>query len=96
VRTARILKEQLINAQSSLKKIDDKKRIRMKFHVGDWVYFTVQPYRQITIQGRPGTHKLAPKFFGPFEVVKRIDKVAYELNLPSKSMCFMSHNLREI
>jgi hypothetical protein len=28
--------------------------------------------------------KLAPRFIGPFEILKRIRPVAYEINLPSQ------------
>lgn len=44
----------------------------------------LQPYRQISIQGR-STPKLAPQYHGPFQVVKTIGSVAYELALPANA-----------
>ncbi|GJU59753.1 hypothetical protein Tco_1237519 [Tanacetum coccineum] len=42
----------------------------------------LQPYRQLTV--RQGIqHKLSSKFFDPFQVVGKIGKVAYKLQLPS-------------
>jgi hypothetical protein len=52
----------------------------------DWVYLKLQPYMQTTMQGRGAQHKLKPKFYGPFEVLTKIDKVAYHLNLPPGSL----------
>jgi len=41
-----------------MKKFADVKRSERKFKVGDWVYLKLQPYRQISVQGKMGTHKL--------------------------------------
>ena len=32
-----------------------------------------------------GKNKLAPKFYGPYQIIQKISLVAYELNLPDKS-----------
>jgi RNase H-like domain found in reverse transcriptase/Reverse transcriptase (RNA-dependent DNA polymerase)/Integrase zinc binding domain/Retroviral aspartyl protease/Ty3 transposon capsid-like protein/Integrase core domain/Chromo (CHRromatin Organisation MOdifier) domain len=80
------LKEHLTQAQARMKKYADLKRTERSFNVGDWVYLKLQPYRQVTIQGRGKHHKLKPKFYGPFEIVSKFGTVAYELNLPVGSM----------
>jgi Integrase core domain/Chromo (CHRromatin Organisation MOdifier) domain len=84
--TIRVLREQLLRAQDRMKRFADKKRSERSFQVGDWVYLKLQPYRQVTLQGNSGAHKLKPKFYGPFEVLNRIDRVAYKLNLPPGSL----------
>jgi hypothetical protein len=78
----RIMKEQLVKTQARMKKYADMKRSERKFHVGDWVYLRLQPYRQISVKDKMKTHKLLSKFYGPFEVIEKIGQVAYKLNLP--------------
>jgi hypothetical protein len=79
------MRDQLLKAQARMKKCADLKRSERRFGVGDWVYLKLQPYRQVTIQGKGQHHKLKPKYYGPFEVLAKVGTVAYELNLPSGS-----------
>jgi Chromo (CHRromatin Organisation MOdifier) domain len=79
------MRDQLLKAHARMKKWDNLKRSERKFGVGDWVYLKVQPYRQVTIQGKGHHHKLKSKFYGPFEMLAKVGTVAYELNLPPVS-----------
>jgi hypothetical protein len=48
--------------------------------INDWIYLKLQPYRQISIsKGR--NQKLAPRYYGPFEIVDHIGTIAYRLCL---------------
>ncbi|XP_077249350.1 uncharacterized protein LOC143888840 [Tasmannia lanceolata] len=62
----------------------DKNRTEREFSVGDWVFLRLQPYRQTSVEVRTNM-KLAPRFYGPYEVLKRIGPVAYKLALPPTS-----------
>jgi RNase H-like domain found in reverse transcriptase/Reverse transcriptase (RNA-dependent DNA polymerase)/Integrase zinc binding domain/Retroviral aspartyl protease/Integrase core domain/Retrotransposon gag protein/Chromo (CHRromatin Organisation MOdifier) domain len=84
--TTKVLKEQLLRAQNRMKKFADRRRSERTYQIGDWVYLKLQPYRQISVQGNNGTHKLKPKYYGPFEIIEKIGAVAYKLNLPQGSL----------
>jgi hypothetical protein len=85
-RLVKELKEQLLKAQSRMKKYADLNRTERHFGVGDWVYLKLQPYRQISSKGKMENQKLSSKFYGPFEVLSKIGAVAYRLNLPPGSL----------
>jgi hypothetical protein len=78
------LKDHLQRAQNQQKVQADKHKVDRTFEVGDLVYLRLQPYRQASIK-RSGAEKLQPHFFGPYRVNRRIQAVAYELELPQGS-----------
>ncbi|XP_071694637.1 uncharacterized protein [Rutidosis leptorrhynchoides] len=79
-----MLKYHFKRAQDRMKYNADKKRTYKEYEVGQWVYVKLQPYRQMTL--RQGAYsKLAPKFYGPFEIIARVGTVAYKLELPPTS-----------
>jgi len=57
--------------------------VECTFEVGDLVYLRLQSYRQAYIK-KSGAEKLKPRFYGPYEVQRRIGEVAYKLKLPSE------------
>ncbi|KAG5026023.1 hypothetical protein JHK86_021937 [Glycine max] len=64
----------------------DTKRREVNYQIGDWVLLRLRPYRQSSAKGlEPTTGKLSKRFFGPFQVVERVGKVAYRLQLPAKA-----------
>jgi hypothetical protein len=67
-------------AQSRQKSYADKRRKPLQFKVGDFVYLRVSPTRGIQRFGIKG--KLAPRYVGPFEILKVCGPVAYRLQLP--------------
>ena len=67
-------------AQSRQKSYADKRRRSLTFNKGDFVYLKVSPMKGVTRFGVKG--KLAPRYIGPFQILKRYGKVAYRLKLP--------------
>lgn len=79
------LKANLATAQNRMKLKADRNRTEKEFQVGEKVLLKLQPYVQQSVVSRPYP-KLAYKFFGPFEILERVGKVAYKLQLPDGSL----------
>nr|GEW46027.1 retrotransposon protein, putative, Ty3-gypsy subclass [Tanacetum cinerariifolium] len=60
----------------------DKRRKPLEFSVCDYVLLKVSPWKGVVRFGKKG--KLAPRFVGPFEIVKKVGPVAYWLDLPKE------------
>jgi hypothetical protein len=74
------IRENLKAAQSRQKSYVDKRRRALAFSVGDFVYLKVSPIRgtrRFQVRG-----KLAPRYIGPYLILKRVGAVAYKLHLP--------------
>ncbi|GJW03331.1 putative reverse transcriptase domain-containing protein [Tanacetum coccineum] len=77
-----LIKEKLKAARDRQKSYADKRRKLLEFEVGDRVLLRVSPWKGIVRFGKKG--KLAPRYVGPFEILERIDIVAYRLRLPKE------------
>jgi len=54
------------------------------FQVGDWVWLKLMARAAVGIS-KLQKGKLAPKYFGPFQISECIGSVAYHLNLPEEA-----------
>ncbi|CAM8950454.1 unnamed protein product [Rhodiola kirilowii] len=64
-----------------MKQSADSHRSDREFQIRDYIYLKLQPYRQHSMK-TSASHKLSPKFYGPFRVIDRVGLVAYKLELP--------------
>jgi hypothetical protein len=79
-----LLKENLTVARNRMKQQVDQNRTEREFEVGDWVFVRLQPYKQLSLKQHK-KNKLAPTFYGPYQINRKISHVAYQLDLPDKS-----------
>jgi hypothetical protein len=76
----RIIRENLRIAQSHQKSYADTQRRDLVFEEGDYVYLKVSLMKSVKRFNMKG--KLAPRYVGPFKILKRCGEVAYQLELP--------------
>ncbi|GJZ21756.1 putative reverse transcriptase domain-containing protein [Tanacetum coccineum] len=77
-----LIKEKLKAARDHQKSYADNRRKPLEFDVGDRVLLKVSPWKGVIHFGTKG--KFAPRYIGPFEILKRIGPVAYRLRLPEE------------
>ncbi|GKB23992.1 putative reverse transcriptase domain-containing protein [Tanacetum coccineum] len=77
-----VIRDRLKAARDRQKSYVDNRRKPLEFQVGDHVMLKVSPWKGVVRFGKKG--KLAPRFIGPFEILKRIGHVAYRLRLPEE------------
>jgi hypothetical protein len=75
------LKDNLHMAQNRMKQHANQHRLERVFQEGDHVFLRLQPYNKTSLKAQ-GHHKLAPKFYVPYHIIKHVGTVAYKLTLP--------------
>ncbi|KAF5781372.1 putative nucleotidyltransferase, Ribonuclease H [Helianthus annuus] len=76
------IRQRMAAARDRQKDYADKRRKPLEFQVGDRVLLKVSPWKGVVRFGKRG--KLNPRYVGPFEIIEKIGKVAYKLNLPAE------------
>ncbi|KAL8097505.1 hypothetical protein AgCh_030581 [Apium graveolens] len=74
------IQKRLIAAQDRQAKYANQERKDVQFETGDKILLKISPWKGLTRFGKKG--KLSPRYIGPFEVLRQVGKVAYELALP--------------
>ncbi|GKE13976.1 putative reverse transcriptase domain-containing protein [Tanacetum coccineum] len=77
-----LIKDKLKAARDRQKSYADNRHKPLEFEVGDKVLLKVSPWKGMMRFGKKG--KLAPRYVGPFEILKRIGPIAYRLRLPKE------------
>ncbi|KAL8115192.1 hypothetical protein AgCh_021865 [Apium graveolens] len=74
-----LIRKRLEASQDRQRKYADLHMKYMDFEIGALVLLKVSPWKGLVRFGQKG--KLSPRFIGPFEVLKKAEKVAYEIAL---------------
>ncbi|GJX14290.1 putative reverse transcriptase domain-containing protein [Tanacetum coccineum] len=77
-----LINEKLKAVSDHQKSYADNRRKPLEFEVGDKVLLKVLPWKGVMRFGKKG--KLAPRYVGLFEILKRIGPIAYMLRLPKE------------
>ncbi|XP_073051248.1 uncharacterized protein [Primulina eburnea] len=74
------IRDRMKTVQSRQKSYEDKRRRDLEFAVGDHVFIKITPMKSVMRFGKKGI--LSPRFFGPFQIIERVEALAYWVVLP--------------
>ena len=78
----KIIKAMLKAAQDRQKSYADEKHWDIHIEVGDRVFIKVSPWKGVMRFEKK--EKLSPRYIGPYEILERIEELAYRLELSPK------------
>nr|GEU31532.1 putative reverse transcriptase domain-containing protein [Tanacetum cinerariifolium] len=76
------IKDRLKAVHDRQKSYADKRGKPLEFSVGDYVLLKMSPWKGVVNFGKKG--KLTPRFVGPFEIIEKVGRMAYRLDLPEE------------
>ncbi|WMV58858.1 hypothetical protein MTR67_052243 [Solanum verrucosum] len=76
-----LIRDRLRTTQSRRNSYADVIKRDLEFEVSNWVYLKISPMKSVMRFGKKG--KLSPRYRGPYQILRRVGKVAYELHLPN-------------
>ena len=82
VKQVKLIQEKIKAAQDRQKSFADLKRRDEEYQVGEKVLLKISPMKGVMRFGKKG--KLSPKYIGPYEIIQKVGKVAYKLDLPNE------------
>ena len=77
----KLIRERLKTAQGRQKSYADVRRREIEFEVGGGEFLKVSPMKGVVRFRKKG--KLSPRYTRPFQIMRRIGEVLYELELPT-------------
>ena len=77
-----LIRDRLMTAQSRQKSYAYLRRRELEFQVDDWVFLKVSPMKGVMRFDKK--EKLSTRYVGPYKILKRVGKVAFQLELPEK------------
>lgn len=80
IERVRFIRERLQTAQNRQKVHADVRRRDLEFQEGDHVFLRVSPFKGTLRFGQKG--KLSPRYIGPYQILRKVGKCAYELAMP--------------
>ena len=81
IENLQIIRDRLKTTQSRQRSYVDVRRRELEFKIDDWVVLKIFPMKGVMVFGKK--EKLSPRYVGPYKILKRVGKVAYELELPA-------------
>ncbi|KAH0697968.1 hypothetical protein KY289_015450 [Solanum tuberosum] len=72
-----LIRDRLKTTLSRQKSYTYVRRRYLEFEIDDWVFLKVSPMKGLMRFGKKG--KFSPKYVGPYKLLKKVGKVAYEL-----------------
>ena len=76
----RIIKKRMVASQNRQMTYADKRRVPLKFFIGDKIFLKVFPMKGVVWIGK--SNKLNPRYAWPFKILERIGPLANRLALP--------------
>ena len=76
----KVIHDNLNIARDRYRSYADNRCRDLQFKIGDQVFLKISPWKAVLRFRRRG--KLSPRFIGPYEIVSKVEPVAYKLKLP--------------